>query len=342
MTTYPLLERFKGNDTERIPVWFMRQAGRYLPEYRKLREQHDMLSLIRNPELAAEVTIQPLRRFDLDGAIIFADILNILIGMGMDLEFKAGEGPVISNPIRSVEDVDRLVVPDTEENVGYTLEALRIVASELNPRPVTLIGFSGAPFTLSSYMIEGKSPKGLKGTKSFMYNHPQSWHKLQEKLVRLTSQYLIAQVKAGAQAVQLFDSWLGGLGVADYERFVAPYLKQIISDVKGAVDAPVVFFATGLGGIFPRLKELGADVVGVDWRVSLKEAGDMISDRPLQGNLDPLHLCAPREILEERVKSVLQDGKEIASHIFNTGHGLTPETPPDNISFTVDLIREFE
>ncbi|HYN90243.1 MAG TPA: uroporphyrinogen decarboxylase, partial [Ardenticatenaceae bacterium] len=279
------------------PVWFMRQAGRYLPEYRQLRERYPILELIRTPELAVEVALQPLRRFDLDAAIIFADILPPLIGMGIELEFAKGEGPVIHNPVRTPSDVDALRVPPPEENVPFTLEALRMARRELDGK-VPLIGFSGAPFTLASYMIEGGSSRNYLRTKGMMYSAPEAWHTTMDKLARLVGDYLRAQVRAGAQAVQLFDSWAGCLSPADYCEYVLPYTHRVLAAAK-AEGAPVIHFSTDTAGIRfsqlslagqdgsgPQTSELlktsdvsgstlragGADVIGVDWRVDLDVA----------------------------------------------------------------------
>lgn len=335
------LRACRGEKNERPPVWFMRQAGRYLPEYRAVRAEHSMLDVIRTPELAAKVTLQPIDRFGFDASIIFADILNPLIGMGADLAFVEKEGPRISNPVRSAADVERLTVPPPEENVGYTLEAIRMVSKELSPRGVPLIGFSGAPFTLSAYLIEGGSIESLSLVKQMLFTEPALWHRLQEKLVVLVSEYLIAQARAGASALQLFDSWLGFAGPALFEEFIAPYLKEIVARVKSAVSVPFIFFSTGTTGLFHLLAPLGFDVFGVDWRVSLPFADQQFGSKfPLQGNLDPLLLHGSPERLQQEVSRVLREGETLRGHIFNLGHGILPQAPIPAVEQVLAQVKE--
>jgi len=338
-----LISAYRGEKTEKTPCWFMRQAGRYLPEYMEIRAKHSMLDCIRTPELAAKITLQPIERFEPDGAIIFADILNPLIGMGMNLDFVQGQGPQIFNPISTPEDVAKLKVPEVHDNVPYTLEAIDIVASALRPKNIPLLGFAGAPFTLSSYMIEGKGSQSLSKVKHFMFTYPDAWRELQEKLSAMIGNYLQAQVKAGASAVQLFDSWLGYLAPAEYDLYVAPYLKKIISEFRAESNVPIIFFATSTTGLYERFKELGATAFGVDWRVSLTQANRLFgAEYPLQGNLDPLILAsAPLEYIKRRVIEILQEGKELKSHIFNLGHGILPHTPPENVGKVVELVKSF-
>jgi len=338
-----LISAYRGKKTDRTPCWFMRQAGRYLPEYQEIRAKHSMLDCIRTPELAAKITLQPIERFEPDGAIIFADILNPLIGMGIELDFVQGQGPQIFNPVSTPEDVARLKVPEAKENVPYTLEAIDIVSSALHPKNIPLLGFAGAPFTLSSYMIEGKGSQSLSKVKHFMFTYPDAWHDLQEKLGVMIGNYLLAQVAAGASAVQLFDSWLGFLAPAEYDAYVAPYLERIISDFKAQSDVPLVFFATSTTGLFERFKKLGATAFGVDWRVNLKQADKLFgSEFPLQGNLDPLILAsAPLEYLEKRVLEILKEGGSLKSHIFNLGHGILPHTPPENVGKIVEIVKSY-
>ena len=333
------LEALAGKQVDETPIWLMRQAGRYLPEYRALRANHSMLEMVQTPELACEVTLQPLRRFQLDAGIIFADILTPLIGMGADLDFKKGEGPVIENPVRSAKDIEALVTPLPEEHVGYTLDAIKLVVSELHGR-VPLIGFCGAPFTLASYLIEGQSPKDLRYTKALMTGDQRAWHSLQSKLTKLSADYLIAQVESGCQALQIFDSWLGGIGPAEYEVFVEPYLKELVSRVKEKVDVPIIFFATGVASLFPRLSKLSVDAFGVDWRLSLPQARDLLGrDVALQGNLDPQILTGSWEYVEHSVGRILQEAREVSSHIFNVGHGIVPHTPVENVERLVDFVK---
>ncbi len=330
----------RGIRGERVPVWFMRQAGRYLEEYRAVRKAHSMLDVIRTPELAAQVTLQPIDRFGFDAAIIFADILNPLIGMGIELDFVEGEGPVIGNPVRGLDDIRRLRVPDPTENTGYTLEAIRAVSTALAPRGVPLIGFSGAPLTLSAYLLEGGRVGNLERVKKLFLTEPAAWHELQEKLTALVSSYLIAQANAGAAALQLFDSWLGAIGPAQFDEFVAPYLKRIVEIVRASCDVPMIFFATGTAGLFGKYAELGFDVYGVDWRSSLPDAQRLIGERfPLQGNLDPLLLLGDRSNLDKNVRRILEESRVLKSHIFNLGHGILPPTPVDQVQRVLELVR---
>jgi len=333
------IDTLRGKRGPRPPVWLMRQAGRYLPEYRALREKSSMLEMVMTPELACEVTLQPLRRFPLDAAIIFADILTPLIGMGSRLEFKKGEGPVIENPVRSAADVAKLRLPAPAENVQYTLDAIRLVVGELGEK-TPLIGFSGAPFTLSCYLIEGQSPGDLERTKAMMVADPAAWHALQEKLVTLCVEYLVAQAEAGCRSLQVFDSWLGHLGPREYERFVEPYLVKVFHEVRKRADVPVVFFATGVTGLFPQLARLDAHAFGVDWRVSLPQALRLLGrEVPLQGNLDPQILAGPWEYVERAAREVLAEGASVPAHVFNLGHGVLPHTPPENVQRLVDLVH---
>jgi len=333
------IDTLKGKRSSETPIWLMRQAGRYLPEYRALRERNSMLQMVMTPELACEVTLQPLRRFKLDAGIIFADILTPLIGMGANLEFRKGEGPVIDNPVRSAADVGRLRVPDPKDNVGYTLDAIKLVVNELNGK-TPLIGFCGAPFTLASYLIEGQSPGDLQHTKGMMIGDSESWHTLQTKLAKLSADYLVAQVEAGCEALQIFDSWLGYVGPREYDVFVEPYLKSLFEQVRSRTDVPVVFFATGVAGLFPRLAKLGADAYGVDWRLTLPQAIALLGrDVPLQGNLDPQILTGAWSYVERSARQILDEAKEVSGHVFNLGHGILPHTPVENVERLVDLVK---
>ncbi len=336
------LRACRRESVDTTPIWLMRQAGRYLPEYRQLRERHPMLQLIRTPEAAVEVTLQPLRRFDLDAAIIFADILPPLVGMGIELEFAKGEGPVIHNPVRDLAGIERLRVPAPEENVPFTLEAIQLARRELEGR-VPLIGFSGAPFTLASYMIEGGSSRNYLRTKSLMYAEPDAWHMLMDKLARLVGDYVHAQVQAGAQAIQLFDSWAGCLSPADYRRYVLPYTRQAIEPLKGD-GVPVIHFSTGTAGTLigaPELsRQTGAGVIGVDWRVDLDVAWERLGhDLAIQGNLDPVALFAPRAEIERQAAHILAQAGGRAGHIFNVGHGILPETPVEHVAALVEFVH---
>ena len=336
------LRACRREPVDRTPVWLMRQAGRYLPEYRAVRERYSMLDLIRTPDQAVEVTLQPLRRFDLDAAIIFADILPPVIGMGVDLEFAKGEGPVIGNPVRTRADVERLVVPPPEENVPWTLEAVRLARRELEGK-LPLIGFAGAPFTLASYIIEGGSSRNYLHTKRVMYGDPATWRLLMDKLARVVGAYLEAQVRAGAQAVQLFDSWAGCLSPADYRQFVLPYTRQAIEAVR-EMGVPVIQFSTGTAGIVlgapELLHETGATVTGVDWRVDLDRAWAALGENTaIQGNLDPVVLFAEREQIELQAGRILTQAAGRPGHIFNIGHGILPETPIESVRMLVDFVH---
>lgn len=311
----------------------MRQAGRYLPEYRKLREQHDLLTLAKTPELACEVTLQPVRRLGVDAAILFADILLPLLPMGAPFKFAAGEGPVFDRPLQSQADVDALRVIDGAE-LGYVGETLKLVARELAPE-VALIGFAGGPFTLAAYLIEGGSSRDFKKAKSFMWSQPAAFQLLMDKLTEVTIRYLQLQVACGAQAVQLFDSWVGCLSPTDYAAHVLPHSTRILK----AMTAPTIHFGVDTATLLPLMSRAGATATGVDWRLPLTEARKLVpAGMPLQGNLDPLLLLAPRALALREAKRVLEDGRG-GPFVFNIGHGLVPETPPDTVKAVVELVH---
>ncbi|GAP63679.1 uroporphyrinogen decarboxylase [Ardenticatena maritima] len=334
------LRACRRESVDTTPVWFMRQAGRFLPEYRALREKHPILEMIKTPELAVEVTLQPLRRFDLDAAIIFADILPLLETMGLELEFVKGEGPVIHNPIRTPDDVAALRVPDAEEIAPFTIEAIRLCRRELDGR-VPLIGFSGAPFTLASYAIEGGSSRHYRLTKTFMYAQPQAWHSLMDKLAQVIGAYLQAQAAAGAQALQLFDSWVGALTPNDYAEYVQPYSRRVL-DMARQTGVPVIHFSTGTAGMLEQIRATGGDVISIDWRIHLDDAWARIGyDRAIQGNLDPIALMAPWPELRRRAEDILRRAGGRPGHIFNLGHGILPQTPIDNVARLVDFVHEW-
>ena len=336
-----LLQACHRQPTDVTPIWLMRQAGRYMPEYRAIREKHSMLDVIRTPELACEITLQPMNAFDLDAAIIFADILTVLIGMGLKLDFVKGEGPVIENPIRSPADVTALRTPRAEENVPYTLEAIRWVRRELNDR-IPLIGFSGAPFTLASYAIEGGGSKNHIEVKSFMFSQPDAWHCLMDKLSTVVADYLIAQVEAGAQVLQVFDSWAGVLAPGDFREYALPYSRRVVEQAKSA-SVPVIYFGTDLNGMLPLLRETGADVIGLDWRTEIDRAWDQLGPEvAVQGNLDPVTLFSPWPEVQRRVDDILRRVAGRPGHIFNLGHGILPNTPVDNVRRLVDYVHEWE
>jgi len=320
------------------PVWFMRQAGRYMAEYRALRAKHSILELCKTPELAAQVTLQPIDRFPLDAAIIFADILLPLEPMGLRLEFAAGEGPVIHNPVRDQAAVDRLNVIDGGE-LDYVADAIRQARRALNGR-VPLIGFAGAPFTLASYAIEGGSSRNYLLTKQLMYGEPKAWHQLMDKFARVITGYLRRQIKAGAQAIQLFDSWVGCLSVGDYVEYVQPHVQLIFEGLKRE-GVPMIHFGTGTSAMLRQMREAGGDVIGIDWRINLDEAWAMVGhDVAVQGNLDPLTLFAPLHEIERRVADILRRAGGRPGHIFNLGHGILPTTPIDHVAATIDMVHK--
>ena len=320
------------------PVWFMRQAGRYMVEYRRLREKHSILELCKTPELAAQVTLQPIDRFALDAAIIFADILLPLEPMGLSLEFAEGEGPIIHNPVRDRTAVDRLkVIDDTE--LQYVMDAISLTRKMLAGR-VPLIGFAGAPFTLASYAIEGGSSRNYIHTKQMMYREPETWHRLMDKFARVITGYLRRQIKAGAQAVQLFDSWVGCLSAGDYAEYVMPHVQLIFEGLKHE-GVPLIHFGTGTTAILKAMRQAGGDVIGIDWRIPIDEAWAMVGyDRAVQGNLDPVTLFGPISEIERRVTDILRRAAGRPGHIFNLGHGILPNTPVENVAATIDLVHK--
>ena len=325
--------------TENTPVWFMRQAGRVLPEYRKVRENYGLLDICSNPDLAATVTLQPVQRFGVDAAIIFADIVTPLVGIGVDVKLVEKVGPVIGSPISSKSDVKQLrqLVPD--QDVPHMLESLRIVRTELSDEKA-LIGFSGAPFTLATYLVEGGPSRNYATTKSLMYGQPDLWHDLMRRLSDMITVYLMAQQEAGAQVLQVFDSWVGWLSRRDYLEYVFPYTADILTSVKSS-GAPVIHFATGAGGLNRIVRDGGADVVSLDWRIPLDEAWESLGDVAVQGNLDPAVLLAPPDIVRKQTLDVLRRAGGRPGHIFNLGHGFLPQTPLDNILHAIDCVREW-
>ncbi len=321
------------------PVWFMRQAGRYMEEYRKIRAKYDILTICKTPELAAEVTLQPLHRFQVDAAIIFADILLPLQGMGIDLAFSKGEGPVIHNPVRTPADVKRLRIINPREDLSFVLEAIKIVRKELDGR-VPLIGFSGAPFTVASYLIEGGHSNHYIHTKLMMYEAPEIWRALMKKLAKVTLEYLRSQIHAGAQAIQIFDSWIGCLSPRDYRDFVLPYTRQVTLGLKGE-GVPIIHFGTGTSTLLELMKSAGGDVIGVDWRIDLDEAWRRLGrDTAIQGNLDPVALFGPLREIEKRVEDILKRAANRPGHIFNLGHGILPQTPVEHVAAVVEMVHK--
>lgn len=332
------LQACRREPVDCTPVWFMRQAGRYMSEYRALRANHTLLEMCRQPELAAEVTLQPVKALGVDAAILFADILLPLIPMGVQLEYAAGEGPVIHNPLRAAGDVAALRAFDPREGLDYVMEALRLVRRELDGK-VPLIGFAGAPFTLASYMIEGGGSRNYIRTKQMMYADPAAWHALMAHLAQVTADYLTAQVEAGAQAVQLFDSWVGALSPDDYCEYVLPYSKRVFAALK-ASGVPTIHFATGTATLLELMQSAGGDVIGLDWRTPLDWGRRVLGDGvAVQGNLDPVALFAPLPELKKRVQAVLAQACGRPGHIFNLGHGILPETPVDHVRAVVEMVH---
>ena len=318
----------------------MRQAGRYLKQYRAIRAKHGILEICKRPDLAAAVTLQPIEMLDVDAAIIFADLLLPLEPMGLKLRFVDGEGPVIDNPIATSEDVDSLSISNTDD-LAYVGEAIRTVTQALAGR-VPVIGFVGAPFTLASYMIEGGASRNFLATKRLMYNDETLWRRLMGKLVDVLGPFALAQVAAGARAIQVFDSWAGALGADDYVRYVSPYSRALIDRIRSS-GVPVIHFGTGTGGFFRELHAAGGDVLGVDWRVNIDQAWMDISYRSaIQGNLDPAALFAPLPELRAKVQELLKRTGSRPGHIFNLGHGILPETPVENVKAVVEMVREFQ
>ncbi len=323
------------------PIWLMRQAGRYMAEYRELRKSYGILDLIKTPALACEVTMQPINAFDLDAAIIFADILPPLQGMGMDLEFIKGEGPVLHNPIRSADDVARLSTPPPQESLHFTLDAIRLTRRELDSRGIPLIGFSGAPFTLAAYAVEGGGSRNHERVKAMMMGEPALWDQLMTKLSHVVGHYLLAQAEAGAQVLQVFDSWVGQVSPEDYRRSVMPYSQRAISIAREA-GVPIIHFGTNTGGMLEQIRDAGGDVIGVDWRINLDTAWELLGDGvAVQGNLDPVTLFAPWEQVQLRAQDVLDRVGGRSGHIFNLGHGILPQTPVDNVKRLVDFVHEY-
>ncbi len=322
------------------PVWLMRQAGRYMSEYRELRKRYGMLEIIKDPALSCQVTMQPIDAFALDAAIIFADILPVLEGLGLKVGFEVGEGPVVYNPVRDEAGVNGLAGPPVEESTWFTLEAIRLARGELDPRGIPLIGFSGAPFTLACYSVEGGSSKDFTITRRMMMGRPDLWQQLMEKLTRLVTGYLKAQIEAGAQTVQLFDTWAGLLSPADYQEFALPYNRAVVREL-AHTGVPIIYFSTGTDGMLELIGQTEAGVIGVDWRIDLGEAWRRVGpDVAIQGNLDPVALLGQWPELEKRAAAVLRSAGGRPGHIFNLGHGVLQGTPVDNVRRLVDFVHE--
>lgn len=332
------LRAARREPVDTTPIWIMRQAGRYLPEYREVRDKVSLIELCKRPELAAEVTITAQQVLGTDAAILFADLLPILEPMGLKLEYAQGEGPIIHNPIRTADDLERLKELTDVGEMGFVFEAVRLVRAGLPP-DIPLIGFGGAPFTLASYAIEGGGSRHYIHTKKMMFADPQTWHRLMERLTASLVRYLTAQIQAGCQAVQVFDSWAGCLSPADYRQYVLPHTKRLIEGLPP--DVPVINFLTGNPALLPLLKEAGGQVIGLDWRVDLKQAWAQLGyDVGVQGNLDPISLYADLDTLRQRVRAVLDAAEGRPGHIFNLGHGVLPDMPHEHVKALVEMVHE--
>lgn len=325
-----------GKPVDRTPVWLMRQAGRYLPDYMRVRSKVSFLELCKSPELAAEVTIQPVDILGVDAAILFSDILTPVEPMGLKLDFVPG--PVFEHPVRTMADVEALRIPQMEQDVPYVLETIKILRRELAAK-VPLIGFGGAPFTLACYMVEGKGSKDFAKIKKMMYSAPDVYAALMEKVTMMDMEYLNAQIKAGAQAIQIFDTWGGILSPADYARYVLPYTTKLINGLN-RTDTPVIHFVKGAGTMLDIVQKAGGDVMGLDWHINLGKARDILGPKmAVQGNLDPTVLYAPKEVIEREVKRVLDENAGRPGHIFNLGHGILPDVPPENAIHMVECVH---
>ncbi len=335
--TDPLLVRAARREpVERTPVWFMRQAGRSLPEYRKIRERHTLFEIVAQPELCAEVTLQPVRRHGVDAAVLFSDIMTPVVAMDVGVELVEGVGPVVAQPVRSAADVERLTVTDPAETLAPTLETIRIVRGELEDERA-LVGFCGGPFTVAGYLVEGRPSRDFVRVKELMYREPATWFALMDKLADQFALYVAAQASAGADVIQLFDSWVGSLSPADYDEFVAPWSTRILA----AVDAPTIHFGTGTATLLSSMAAAGGDVIGLDWRVPLDRGWDEVGDeRGVQGNLDPAVLLGPWERVESAAADVLDRARARNGHIFNLGHGVLPDTSPDALKRLTELVQE--
>jgi len=336
---YPFLMACRRKPTPYTPIWLMRQAGRYMKEYRALRKKYSFLEMCKNPEIAAQVTLQPIEKFKLDAAIIFSDILIPLEPMGVEFEFAKGGGPVFHHPVREMKDIEKLRVIEPEEEVPFLMKAIRMVRKELEGK-IPLIGFSGAPFTLASYIIEGGHSKNYILTKGLMYQNRPAWDALMNKISDVLIRYLNAQIRAGAQAAQLFDSWVGCLSPTDYEEYVLPYSRRVIDGVDKSV--PLVHFATSNSTLLELMKRAGGDVIGVDWRVDIGEAWARLGyEAAIQGNLDPVVLFGSVDLIKKEVKRILDRVGGRPGHIFNLGHGILPNTPVENVAALVEAVHEY-
>ncbi|MGE6378802.1 uroporphyrinogen decarboxylase [Peribacillus muralis] len=338
ITNDTFLKAARGEKTDHVPVWYMRQAGRSQPEYRKLKEKYSLFEITHQPELCAYVTRLPVEQYDVDAAILYKDIMTPLPALGVDVEIKSGIGPVISNPIQSVKDVERLGELNPEEDIPYVLDTIRLLTTE--QLSVPLIGFSGAPFTIASYMIEGGPSKNYNRTKAFMYSEPVAWFALMDKLADMIIVYVKSQIKAGVKAIQIFDSWVGALNVEDYRVFIKPIMNRIFSSLREE-NVPLIMFGVGASHLALEWNDLPIDVVGLDWRLPITEARQMGIHKTVQGNLDPALLLSSWDVIEERAKRILDQGMEKDGYIFNLGHGVFPSVNPETLKRLTSFIHEY-
>lgn len=333
-----IIKAYNGEETDYTPGWFMRQAGRSQPEYRELKKKYSLFEITHQPELCAYVTRLPVENYGVDAAILYKDIMTPLPYIGIEVEIKAGVGPVIDNPIKNFQDVESLGEINPSRDVPYVLDTIKLLTEE--QLEVPLIGFSGAPFTLASYMIEGGPSKNYNKTKALMYREPSTWFALMDKLADMIISYVEAQVEAGAKAIQIFDSWVGALNAPDYRVFIKPVMTRIFSELRNQ-DVPLIYFGVGARHLLLEWNDLPVDVIGLDWRTSIKEAREMGVTKVLQGNLDPMILLTEWETIENRTKAILDEGKEYGNHVFNLGHGVTPEIKPETLKKLTALIHEY-
>ncbi len=339
ITDHPFLKACRRERTAYTPVWLMRQAGRYLPEYRRVRDRFSFLDLCQNSEAAAQVTVDTVRRLGVDAAIIFADILLPLMPMGAGLRYEKGDGPRIERTVRCAADIDALHPVSVEESLGFVADTVRLVRKELE-NEVPVIGFAGAPFTVASYAIEGGGSRNYVATKSLMHNDPQTWQRFMDLIARVTTAYLNMQIDAGAHVVQIFDSWVGCLSPDDYRRYVLPYSQQVIRGLRPGT--PVIHFGTMTGSLLGAMRDAGGDVIGLDWRVQLDDAWHELGEHVgVQGNLDPVLLFSNAQTIRDAVRMILRRADGRPGHIFNLGHGILPETPVDNVLALVDAVHEY-
>ncbi|NNK94451.1 MAG: uroporphyrinogen decarboxylase [Desulfobacterales bacterium] len=330
------LKACRAEPTDYTPIWMMRQAGRYLPEYQKVRGKVTFLELCKSPELCVEVTLQPIDILHMDAAILFSDILIPMEAMGLRLEFHEGKGPVFPDTVRDKAAVDSLMIPEPNETMGFVMETIKLLRKELK---VPLIGFAGAPFTCATYLIEGGSSKVFWETKKMMFTAPELFHKLMQKITACTSAYLVAQAHAGAQALQIFDSWAGILAPCDFREFALPYVKRIIADLQ-PTKLPIIYFANNGATLLDYSVDSGADVIGLDWRINIGDAIRRVGNKAVQGNIDPFALLLPKDKLRARIKRLLEDATDAKGHIFNLGHGIHQFTPPEQAKIAVDAVHE--